>query len=155
MDAIVCCLLTSAPFSPIFHLKHWWGGGRPLSGEGEGGGRFSLGSTVCLFNLHTVYSGIRTVSKHLELGCGVSKYFTWIWTPIQVLKYFTITNTIRFLLINLLYNNKNWIHIYLFIVLRFQTSYNNSIKEAGTPQQLNTNYSVPFTKYQYKYRKQK
>jgi hypothetical protein len=29
------------------------------------------------------------------------------------------------------------------------------IKEAGTPQQLNTNYSGPFTKYQYKYRKQK
>jgi hypothetical protein len=47
--------------------------------------------------------------------------------------------------------------IYLFIVLRFQTSYNNCIKEAGTPQQLNTNYSGPFTKYQYKYkyRKQK
>jgi hypothetical protein len=43
----------------------------------------------------------------------------------------------------------------LFIVLRFQTSYNNCIKEAGTPQQLNTNYSGPFTKYQYKYRKQK
>jgi hypothetical protein len=37
----------------------------------------------------------------------------------------------------------------------FQTSYNNCIKEAGTPQQLNTNYSGPFTKYQYKYRKQK
>ena len=33
--------------------------------------------------------------------------------------------------------------IYLFIVLRFQTSYNNCIKEAGTPQQLNTNYSGP------------
>jgi hypothetical protein len=30
-----------------------------------------------------------------------------------------------------------------FIVLRFQTSYNNCIKEAGTPQQLNTNYSGP------------
>jgi hypothetical protein len=45
--------------------------------------------------------------------------------------------------------------IYLFIVLRFQTSYDNCIKEAGTPQQLNTNYSAPFTKYQYKYRKQK
>ena len=49
----------------------------------------------------------------------------------------------------------NYIHlfIYLFIVLRFQTSYNSCIKEAGTPQQLNTNYSGPFTKYQYKYRK--
>jgi hypothetical protein len=45
--------------------------------------------------------------------------------------------------------------IYLFIVLRFQTSYNNCIKEAGTPQQLNTNYSGPFTKYQYKYRNRK
>jgi hypothetical protein len=45
--------------------------------------------------------------------------------------------------------------IYLFIVLRFQTSYNNCTKEAGTPQQLNTNYSGPFTKYKYKYRKQK
>jgi hypothetical protein len=44
---------------------------------------------------------------------------------------------------------------YLLSVLRFQTSYNNCIKEAGTPQQLNTNYSGPFTKYQYKYRKQK
>jgi hypothetical protein len=41
--------------------------------------------------------------------------------------------------------------IYLFIVLRFQTSYNNCFKEAGTPQQLNTNYSGPFIKYQYKY----
>jgi hypothetical protein len=32
--------------------------------------------------------------------------------------------------------------------------YNNCVKEAGTPQQLNTNYSdsVPFTKYQYKYK---
>jgi hypothetical protein len=48
-----------------------------------------------------------------------------------------------------------FLFIYLFIVLRFQTSYNNCIKEAGTPQQLNTNYSGPFTKYQYKYRKQK
>ena len=38
--------------------------------------------------------------------------------------------------------------VVLFIVLRFQTSY-NCIKEAGTPQQLNTNYSGPFTKYQY------
>ena len=28
-------------------------------------------------------------------------------------------------------------------MLRFQTSYNNCIKEAGTPQQLNTNYSGP------------
>ena len=46
-----------------------------------------------------------------------------------------------------------YLFIYLFIVLRFQTSYNNCIKEAGTPQQLNTNYSGPFTKYQKKYRK--
>jgi hypothetical protein len=86
----------------------------------EGGGRFSLGSTVCLFNLHT-HSGIRTVSKHLELGCGVSKYFTWIWTSIQVSEYFTITNTIRFLLINLLYNSKNWIHA-LFFELHYHAS---------------------------------
>ena len=45
-----------------------------------------------------------------------------------------------------------FIAVYLFIVLCFQTPYNNCIKEAGIPQQLNTNYSGPFTKYQYKYR---
>jgi hypothetical protein len=53
-----------------------------------------------------------------------------------------------------LFGIKNF-YLLSFIVLRFQTSYNNCIKEAGTPQQLNTNYSGPFTKYQYKYRKQK
>jgi hypothetical protein len=50
----------------------------------------------------------------------------------------------------LLTKNMNYLFIYC---VRFQTSYNNCIKEAGTPQQLNTNYSGPFTKYQYKYRK--
>ena len=43
----------------------------------------------------------------------------------------------------------------LFIYCASLPSYNNCIKEAGTPQQLNTNYSGPFTKYKYKYRKQK
>jgi hypothetical protein len=49
--------------------------------------------------------------------------------------------------------------IYLFIyLLCFASKYHTIIaliKEAGTPQQLNTNYSGTFTKYQYKYRKQK
>ena len=34
--------------------------------------------------------------------------------------------------------------IYLFIYCASLPSYNNCIKEAGTPQQLNTNYSGPF-----------
>jgi hypothetical protein len=62
--------------------------------------------------------------------------------------------------INFYYPTLELFCFYLFIVLRhlfivLQTSYNNCITEAGTPQQLNTNYSGPFTKYQYKYRKQK
>ena len=35
-----------------------------------------------------------------------------------------------------------YLFIYLFIVLRFQTSYNNCIKEAGIPQQLNINIYI-------------
>jgi hypothetical protein len=82
----------------------------------------------CKVNWITSYTYIHTLTPNL---------YWWA-------KHGTITNNF-FICRRILLRQFSVEFIYLFIVLQ----------EAGTPQQLNTNYSGPFTKYQYLYKYRK